>query len=367
MRYHHWIWRRYFKRYIDHVHDSRPNLPRWDCWSISCWMRRNKFKRYWNWRAPIPIEGKNSSPFLHRRCRIPGTHGRMCRREHLRHDYFWRMFMWIGRYGFPRQPERKRICITDYCRFQKRLWKKYWEFYWQYTSLIPVIRPFDFRWKFWMWRFAGNPMRLQQVIAPALIAIGQGGILMSGNMNHFMMMGMGGRGMSIEMKQALLGVMQRNLAESSQVAAVASSHLQRQRMALMMLMRIPAFPSAVSAQFQMQAMMRNMQYAQMMQQHRMQMALQHQIWSMAHYLRGSCGCRMCAGGTMAGPIPAGASMYLHHGGMVSPLNPGGIYGAGIGGGMGLSHLPVPTNPVQNPVDLEMRVRALYARNNLPHY
>ena len=82
-------------------------------------------------------------------------------KEHLRHDYYWRMFMWIGRYGFPKQPQRKRICITDYCRWKKRQWKRYWKNFWIYASLVPAIRPYDFNWRFWFWRFSGNPMRLQ--------------------------------------------------------------------------------------------------------------------------------------------------------------------------------------------------------------
>lgn len=377
MRYHQFIWRRYFKRYLEHVHDGRPKLPNPKCWSIRCWMRRNKFKRYWKWRAPIPIEGKNSPPFLHRRCRIPGARTGRCRREHLRHDYYWRMFMWVGRYGFPKQPARKRICVTDYCRFKKQKWKRFWRNYWIYTSLIPVIRPYDYNWKFWMWRFGGNAMRLQQIVYPALMAMGQGRHLMMGGMGMMggmSMMGMmGGRYMTIEMKQALIAVMQRNLAQSMKVAATSQYALQRQRMALMMLMRMPAYPSAISAQMQMQAMMRNIQYQQYMQQYRMQMMLQQQIWGMARYLRGSCGCNMCSNGYYGG-IPAGASMYVRQQGMISPVNPAlmarKMVGAASLGGMGMGMggvMPLPVTPVKTPLDLQLRVKALYAKNNLPSY
>lgn len=382
MRYHQFIWKRYFKRYLDHVHDGRPKLPNPKCWSIRCWMRRNKFKRYWKWRAPIPAEGKNSPPFLHRRCRLPRARGGRCNREHLRHDYYWRMFMWVGRYGFPKQPIRKRICITPRCRFLKMKWKRYWKNFWIYTSLVPVIRPYDYNWKFWMWRYKGNPARLQQVVYPALMAMGQARHLMGGGMMGMMgggMMGgmqmmLGGRHMTIEMKQALIAVMQRNLAQTMQLASVSQHTLQRQRMALMMLMQMPAYPSALSAQYQMQSMMRNIQYQQYMQQYRMQMMLQQQIWGMARYLRGSCGCSVCSRGYGAGGIPSGASMYVHSNGITSAVNPAlmarKITGAAVinGIGMGIGGgpvIPLPANPVNNPLDLKMRVKALYAKNNLP--
>lgn len=235
-----------------------------------------------------------------------------------------------------------------------------------------------------MWRFAGNPMRLQQVVYPALMAMGQGRHLMMGGMGMMGgmsmmggMMGMGGRYMTIEMKQALIAVMQRNLAQSMQVAATSQKALQRQRMALMMLMRMPAYPSAISAQMQMQAMMRNVQYQQYMQQYRMQMMLQQQIWGMARYLRGSCGCNMCSNRHYGG-IPAGASMYVRQQGMISPVNPAlmarkmvgaaSIGSVGMGTmGMGGAVMPMPITPVQTPLDLQLRVKALYAKNNLPSF
>ena len=390
MRYHQFIWKRFFKHHLEHAGDDKPKLPKPNCWSVRCWIKRNKFKHYWKSRANIAIEGKNSPPFLHRRCRLPGTHGSMCKREHLRHDYYWRMFMWIGRYGFPKQPIRKRICMSDYCRFQKQKYKRFWKNFWIYTSLIPVVRPFDYNWKFWMWRYAGNPMRLQQIVTPALMAMGQGqhlmlggGMMMGGGSMNMMMM-LGGRHMTIEMKQALIAVMQRNLAQTMQVASTSQNALQRQRMALMMLMRMPAFPSAISAQMQMQSMMRNVQYQQYMQQQRMQMMLQQQIWGMARYLRGSCGCNTCSHGIGAygGGIPSGATMYVRHQGITSPVNPafmarrmpigmGQNYGhqhlSGHGAGLfaPVTPIPMPINPVQNPFDLKLRVKALYAKNNLP--
>lgn len=390
MRYHQFIWKRHFKRYLDHVRDGRPKLPNPKCWTIRCWMRRNKFKRYWKWRAPIPVQGKNSPPFLHRRCRLPRARGLRCNREHLRHDYYWRMFMWVGRYGFPKQPTRKRICFTPRCRFLKMKWKRYWKKFWIYTSLVPVIRPYDYNWKFWMFRFGGNIVRLRQVVYPALMAMGQarhlmGGGMLGGMMGGGMMGGMMGRSMhmmhggrmTIEMKQALITVMQRNLAQTMQIASVSQHTLQRQRMALMMLMQMPAYPSAISAQYQMQAMMRNVQYQQQMQQYRMQMMLQQQIWGMARYLRGSCGCGACSRGHgIAGGIPSGAAMYVHNNGVTSVVNPAMmarrmtgaavINGVGMGiGGLGGPMVRMPVNPVKNPLELKMRIQALYAKNNLP--
>lgn len=370
MRYHQFIWHRFFKRYLKHVEDDRPSLPRVKCWSIRCWMRRNKFKRYWKRRARITVEGKNSPPFLHRRCRIPGTHGAMCVREHLRHDYYWRMFMWIGRYGFPKPPQRKRICITDICRFKKQLWSRYWKHFWMYTSLVPVIRPYDFHWKFWMWRFNGNVMRLQQIVSPALMSMGLGGtMMMGGNMGVMMMMGVRNH-MSIEMKQALMAVMQRNLADTMRQAHISQFSLQRQQMALAMLMKMPAFPSQTAAQLQMNNMIQNMRYQQYMQQQQMQAMMQRQMWGMARYLRGSCGCRMCsAGGMSYGGMPAGASMYMRHNGMYNAMNPGMMArqmgGLGGTGGLMMGGMPMPINAVHNPMELSMRVQALYAKNNLP--
>lgn len=397
MRYHQFIWKKYFRRYLQAVHDGRPKLPSPKCWSIKCWMRRNKFKRYWKWRAPIPIEGKNSPPFLHRRCRIPGTHGSRCRKEHLRHDYYWRMFMWVGRYGFPKNPPRKRICITHRCRIQKMRWRRYWKNFWKYTSLVPTIRPYDFNWKRWFWKSHGNQMRLQQIISPALMAMGihigggmmggggmYGGGMYGGGMMGGGMMMSGGRYLTIEMKQALLTVMQRNLAQTMQIANTSQYVLQKQKMALMMLMGMPAFPSAVTAQMQMQQMMRNMQYQQYMQQYRMQNMLQQQIWGMGRYLRGSCGCGMCSahpGGMYGRSLPAGASMYYNQGGMINPINTavhkivgasmlgmprGGTMSNMMGIGMTRNRLPnMPLHPVNNQLDLKMRVAALYAKNNLP--
>lgn len=371
MRYHQFIWHRFFKRYIDHVDDDRPKLPKVRCWSIKCWMRRNKFKRYWKRRTNITVSGKNSPPFLHRRCRIPGTHGKMCVREHLRHDYYWRMFMWIGRYGFPKNPQRKRICITDMCRFKKKLYKRYWKNFWMYTSLVPAIRPYDFHWKFWFWRFGGNVMRLQQVVGPALMAMGMGGtMIMGGNAGVMMLHGMRNF-MTIEMKQALMAVMQKNLMETMHLASTSQYSLQRQKMALAMIMRIPAFPAATTAHLQMQNMMQNMRYQQQMQQMQMQNMLRQQMWGMARYLRGSCGCKMCSGsGMYHGGMPSGSSMYMRHNGMISSVNPGmmsrhsGMMGMG-GMGMGMGGMPIPLTPVRNLMELNMRVKALYAKNNLP--
>ena len=374
MRYHQFIWKRFFRRYLNKAGDGRPSLPSPKCWSIRCWMRRNKFKRYWKWRARIPIEGKNSPPFLHRRCRIPGTHGSKCKNEHLRHDYYWRMFMWIGRYGFPKPPQRKRICITSYCRLKKRMWSRYWKNFWIYTSLVPTIRPYDFNWRFWLWKNHGNQMRLQQVISPALMAMGirtpgmMGGGMVGGGMMGGMMGGMnGGRYLTVEMKQALLLVMQRNLAQTMQLASTSQYTLQRQRLALMMLMRMPAYPSALSAQMQMQAMMRNMHYQQYMQQYRMQQMIQQQMYGMARYLRGSCGCGVCSASTgMHGTLPHGTSMYYNHGGAFTPLSPNlmGRHMTGIRRGT----MPMmPVHPVSNQMELKMRVQALYAKNNLPIY
>lgn len=376
MRYHMFIWKRYFRHHLNNVDDGRPSLPHPKCWSIRCWMRRNKFKRYWKWRAPIPIEGKNSPPFLHRRCRMPGTHGVRCAREHIRHDYYWRMFMWIGRHGFPKPPQRKRICITSYCRWQKKLWSRYWKNFWFYTSLVPVIRPFDFNWRFWFMRFAGNPMRLQQIVGPAITTMGFGRMLMTSGMGMMMSsgMGMGGMGMfgnthmTLEMKQAMLGLMQRNLAQTMHIASVSQQALHRQQMGLMMLMRMPAYPSAISAQMQMQAMMRNMYYQQYMQQYRMQMMLQQQIWGMARYLRGYCGCSMCSAHGHSYHMPVGSSMYVGHSGYLNPIHPPGMMGRSPISGAAFIKSPtmmMPLNPVNNPIELKMRVQALYAKNNLP--
>lgn len=381
MRYHQFIWHRFFKNYLEHVEDERPKLPRVKCWSIKCWVRRNSFKRYWKRRAQIKIDGKDSPPFLHRRCRIPGTHGEMCVKEHLRHDYYWRMFMWIGRYGFPKSPPRKLVCVTDYCRHRQAIWRHYWNNFWRYTSLVPAIRPYDFNWKFWVWRHKGNIMRLQQIASPALMAMGLGGTMMMGGHMGVMMMNGVRNFMTIEMKTALMAVMQRNLAESARLASTTQYSLQRQQMALMILMRMPAFPSATAAQIQMNNMMQNMRYQQSMQQYQTQQMMQHQLWGLARYLRGSCGCNVCsAGGMHYGGMPTGASMYVRQHGMISAVNPGmmarqmtGLGGTnsmmvGVGGIAGAGALQMPVTPVRNPMELNMRVQALYAKNNLPiHY
>jgi hypothetical protein len=206
--------------------------------------------------------------------------------------------------------------------------------------------------------------------------------------NHMMMGGgammfgiSGGHHMTIEMKQALLAVMQRNLAQSMHVARTSQQALQRQRMALMMLMRMPAYPSALSAQLQMRSMMQNMNYQQQMQQWRMQMMLRQQIMGMAQYLRGSCGCGMCshAGmhyGMSGARLPGGAAMYVRHNGIMGPVNPalmarqlhGSMALGGIGGGFGMHHhITMPYNAIHNPMELKMRVQALYNKNNVHGY
>lgn len=409
MRYHQFIWARHFKRYLDNIDDGKPRLPNPHCWDISCWMSRNKFKLYWNLRAPIPPQGNNSPPFLHRRCRIPNMTSGNCLFEHLRHDYYWRMFMWVGRYGFPMHPERKRLCVTDYCRFLQRRWDRYWKNFFLYTSLIPVIRPYDYNWKMWTWRYGGNAYRLQQIVGPALVAIGQGQMLMGGmmggggGMNINMIMG-GGR-MTYEMKNAILKIMQQDLSQSRQVSNTAQLAVQRQQAALMMVMNMPAFPSAVTAQIQMRSMMRGMAYQQSLQQMRLQQMLQYQIMSMARYLRGSCGCSMCSGHPSMGMsqmTAGGPSMYIHQHGMMHSVPTGmGMYPAhhhmqtmgmyptqhhmqahrlmnggimpsvGINaaiGTMGLNTMPanmdMPMYAINTPMELKMRVQALYMKNNI---
>ena len=294
--------------------------------------------------------------------------------------------MWIGRYGVPSPPVRKTICITSYCQWQKNLWGRYWKNFWIYTSLIPIIRPFDFNWKFWVWRFGGNQMRLQQIAGPALMAMGQGGMMMmrggnmmqggmmngmmqGGMMNgmmHMMQAGAGGQHLTIDTKQAMIRLMQRNLAQTMQLASSSQSTLRRQQIDLMTLMRMPAFPSAISAQMQMQSIMQNMQYQQHMQQYRMQSMIQKQISGMGQYLRGSCGCGMCShgGGGMyrSHHFPGGASMYVRHsGGMITGVGGMGMGYNGISGGT----MAIPLHPVNNPIELKMRIKALYAKNNLP--
>lgn len=219
-------------------------------------------------------------------------------------------------------------------------------------------------------------MRLQQIVGPALTTMGFGGMLMRGGgmhgmggmMHGGMMMNMGGRHMTIEMKQAMLALMQRNLAQTMQLASSSQYALRKQQMSLMMLMRMPAFPSAISAQMQMQAMMRNMHYQQYMQQYRMQQMLQQQIWGMARYLRGHCGCSTCSHG-MAGRMMPGGAMYVGGAGIYHPVNPAlmarQMAGAAMLGAIrSPTMMAAPLNPVSNPLELKMRVQALYAKNNL---
>lgn len=227
-------------------------------------------------------------------------------------------------------------------------------------------------------RFGGNPMRLQQIVGPALTTMGFGSMLMrSGMAGMGMMGGMSGMGgmmshygshMTIETKQAMLALMHRNLAQTMHLAAASQQALQKQQMALMMLMRMPAYPSAISAQMQMQAMMRNMYYQQYMQQYRMQQMLQQQIWGMARYLRGYCGCSMCSHHGAVMGMPGGAAMYVGRSGIYNPINPAlmtrraAIIGPGF---RSPTLMTMPVNPVTNPLELKMRVKALYAKNNLP--
>ena len=369
IRYHQFIWRRFFKRYLNQADDGRPQLPHPKCWSILCWTQRNSFARYWKWRAPVPSDGDNSPPYLRRWCMIPGQDGGKCRDEHLRHDYYWRMFMWIGRFGFPAQPPSKTICITSYCRHQRRMYHRYWNNFWLYTSLVPVIRPYDYNWRFWFMRFGGNQMQLQQFVSSAYMTMGLGGQL-NGGIN--MMAMVGGGHLTVEMKQVLYSVLQRNLAQTMNTAQAAQQALAQQQSALMMLIRMPAYPSAVSAQMQMQSMVGNMQYRQYMQQQQMQTMLQQQIWGMARYLRGSCGCGMCSngggmqGGYSSGGIPTGSSMYIRQNGIVSPIIPrSGISGINGFARSGSYTVPMPVNPVNDRMQLQMRAQALFVKNNLP--
>lgn len=379
LRYHQFIWQRYFRHYMQHVHDGRPRLPRRKCWSVRCWMQRNRFKRFWKRRAPIPFDGPNSPPFLHRRCRLPGAHTRRCNHEHLRHDYYWRMFMWVSRFGFPKPPKRKRVCVTAHCRHQQFRWRRYWRNYWRYTSLIPVIRQYDFNWRMWVYRYGGNPMRLQQIIGPALMAMGQhhGGMAMSGMMgggqmaSHMGMMGggYGGTGhlLTHETKRGMLGVMQRDMTETGALAHMAQAALHRQQAALYALMHTPSYPSASAAQMHMQMMMQNMSRMQMLQQYRMQSMLQRQIWAMGNAMRGSCGCSICShhpvtaygSGQLSGM--GGPAYYVRRHGLMSTVTPQQFMNAAAYGG----HAHIPTYAhVRSPLELQMHVQALLLKNNV---
>lgn len=362
LRYHQFIWHRFFGYYLTHTDDSRPNLPHTMCWSVKCWMKRNKFKRYWKWRAPIRVEGPNSPPFLHRRCRIPHMTSGRCRREHLRHDYYWRMFMWIGRYGFPVPPQRKRFCVTGMCELKRWRYDRYWKNFWIYSSLVPILRPYDFNWRMWVWRYGGNFYRLQQITAPALQAMGFGWMIMGGMMGGGLMMGLS-RFMTYETKNALLAVLQRNLGQTMALANMAQNTLRNQGSMLYSIMHMPAYSSASAAQMQMQMMMRQMNSMQYYQQMQMQQMLARQMWSMAQYLRGSCGCGMCTRG-MPGMSTLGLMNGLHGPGYYAGA--GGVYSSfhpTMGGMSGIDY----ADTVRSPMELKMRAQALYQKNNIPAY
>lgn len=430
MRYHLSLWKQHFSPYLNDISDGRPLLPKPDCWSVKCWVKRTVFETYWKFAAKIPSEGKNSAPFLHRRCRIPHFTGFYCKNEHLRHDYYWRMFMWVGRNGFPTPPPRKSLCISEYCRRERKFWENYWTKFFIYTSLIPVIRPYDYTWKYWMWRYQGSPRLLQEIAAPALIAIGQGF-----TMNPILALSQ--PHMTIEMKRALLTVSQFNLFKTMQIVAMSRQNLLRQQLDLILLMRMPALPASASAQIQMQVMMQNMRYQQSMQQYQTNMLIRQQMYNMAQYLRGSCGCNACSGGSTrnasgiggisgvggtsgvggigsvggitsgmgSGMIPSGSSMYIRNAnGQMNSVNSalmnrqmsglgglsggigypgGGIMshsmsgGLGVGGGInpimpngysGASRMStINYNSINNPMDLRMRAQSIYSRNNLPGF
>ncbi len=364
IRYHQFIWHRHFGYYLNSIDDGRPKLPKTNCWSIKCWLKRNQFKHYWKSRAPIRLDGPNSSPFLHRRCRIPHMKGGRCISEHLRHDYYWRMFMWIGRYGFPIPPPRKRFCMTGACELKRMRYQRYWRNFWIYSSLIPILRPYDFNWRMWVWRYKGNFYRLQQITAPALQSMGFGWMVMGG------MMGGGQLGLSrfmtFEAKNALLAVLQKTLSETAALANIAQNTLRNQGSMLFSIMHMPAYSSASAAQMQMQTMMQRMHGMQHYQQLQMQQTLASQMWQMAQYLRGSCGCSVCSGGGIHG-------MHTH--GMVNGLTGSGMYVGGHGSyssynpamaGMTGGALSLP-GTVRTPMELKMRAQALYHRNNIPAY
>lgn len=376
LRYHQFIWHRFFGFYLNRVDDGRPKLPNTNCWSVKCWMKRNKFKRYWKRRAPIRIEGPNSPPFLHRRCRMPHVKGGRCRNEHLRHDYYWRMFMWIGRYGFPKPPQRKRFCLTGACELKKWRYDRYWRNFWIYSSLVPILRPYDFNWRMWVWRYGGNFYRLQQVTAPALQAMGFGWMVLGGMMGGGTMMGLN-RFMTYETKNALLSVLQKNLAQTAALANMAQNTLRNQGSMLFTIMHMPAHSSASAAHMQMQMLMQRMHGAQYYQQLQMQQMLARQMWQMAQYLRGSCGCSICSRGGMhhgmMGMRPTLTGMHTH--GIANGLSgPGHYYVGGHGsfssfspgmmGSAGMLSLP---GTIRSPMELQMRAQALYRRNHIPAY
>jgi hypothetical protein len=184
-------------------------------------------------------------------------------------------------------------------------------------------------------------------------------MIMGGMMGGGMMMGLN-RHMTFETKNALLSVLQRNLAQTAALANMAQNTLRNQGSMLFSIMHMPAYSSASSAQMQMQMMMQRMHGMQYYQQMNMQQMLARQMWQMAQYLRGSCGCSLCSRG-MTG-------MHTHGlaNGLTGYVGGNGVYSSFRPGMNAMGGLSLP-GTIRTPMELKMRAQALYQRNNIPAY